>query len=176
VTRTERQRRVLLLCCHFSRNVAYYRAAKRGRTPRVDTPFWRTVSNNNYDLCVLEWCKLFADRRDPHHWRNVLKSAGTFDRELRGRLVLSARDFDYYVTAVRRYRNKFVAHLDSDRVMNLPRLDIATNAVAIYYERMVTGEVPKKTAASFPDDMDRFYRACRDEAAALYLFNESRDV
>jgi hypothetical protein len=173
VTRIERQRRVLLLCCHFSRNLAYYRAAKRGRTPRIDTPFWRTVSNNNYDLCVLEWCNLFADRKDAHHWSNVLKDAGTFERELRGRLVLSAKDFDYYLAAMRRYRDKFVAHLDSDRVMSLPKLDIAARAVAIYYDRMVSGEVSRRTALSFPEDMDHFRRACREEAADIYESNEA---
>jgi len=44
--------------------------------------FWRQVSVNFIDLCVLEWCKLFAGKKDKHHWRNVVTDPETFKAKL----------------------------------------------------------------------------------------------
>jgi hypothetical protein len=64
VTRTESLRGVLGLCLYFMRNLAYYDSGRRGRSLRIKTLFWSTIGDNFYDLCVLEWCKLFADPKD----------------------------------------------------------------------------------------------------------------
>src|SRR5262245_51421160 len=109
MTRTERLRRVLLLSCHFARNHAYLSAGRRGRQLRLKTLFWRSTSNNIYDLCVLEWCKLFADPRDQHCWRNVVSDSKAFESQLLGRVVVAAPVFEQYIVAMRRYRDKFVA-------------------------------------------------------------------
>jgi hypothetical protein len=96
LTRTDYLRRVVLLCSHFMRNLAYYRTGQRfpdgwKAKPLVPTaPFWRTVNGNFIDVCVLEWCKLFgdkittrADRQNNHYW-------GRQDR-LRDRVVGASR-------------------------------------------------------------------------------------
>ena len=61
MTRRERVRRLFLLCTHFLRNLAFYRAGRhRGQLKRKNQ-YWTVVTNNCLDHCVLEWCKLFAD-------------------------------------------------------------------------------------------------------------------
>jgi hypothetical protein len=60
MSRKDRLRRVALLCAHFTRNLAYYRAAQ-DRIARTSPEFWRTVYSNFLDIAVLEWCKLFDD-------------------------------------------------------------------------------------------------------------------
>ena len=80
-TRTQRLRRVMLLACHFSRNLGYHRAGMSHRRSRISEEYWKTVTSNCLDVCILEWCKLFADPRDPHHWRNVV-SAPAASREI----------------------------------------------------------------------------------------------
>lgn len=168
MTRTERLRRVLLLCCHFARNHAYLTAGRRGRQLRLRTRFWRSTTNNSYDLCVLEWCKLFADPRDHHYWGNVVADPAAFESELRGRIVIAAPVFQQYVVAMRRYRDKFVAHLDSDRVAQLPSLDIARAAVTVYYGHVLLREAKPVTAKTFPRDLERYHSDCYYEALDVY--------
>jgi hypothetical protein len=75
-TQRDRVRRAAILCVHFMRNLAYYRAGwavrvghsgRSGSSHRVllrnDSQFWRTVNGNCLDACILEWCKLFAEPR-----------------------------------------------------------------------------------------------------------------
>lgn len=164
--RTERLRRVLTLCCHFATNLAYYDAGRRGRSLRLKGSFWRTTNDNFYDLCVLEWCKLFADSKDPHNWRNVVSDPPAFERELQGRLVMPGPTLERYVGSMKRYRDKFVAHLDSDRIMAMPNLNIARGSTWVYYEHVVKKEAKPLTARSFPESLrtlhqDRYYE-CLD--------------
>lgn len=168
MTRTERLRRVLQLCCHFSRNHAYLSALRRGQRLRLKSRFWRSAADNFYDLCVLEWCKLFADSKDLHYWANVVTDRPSFEYELRGRIVISAPVFERYSKAMRRYRDKFIAHLDSDRIAQFPNLDIARAAVTIYYEHVVSREAKLATARSFPGNLERYNSECYYEALDVY--------
>ncbi|HKI44605.1 MAG TPA: hypothetical protein VKA08_04635, partial [Balneolales bacterium] len=69
----QRLRRVALLCAHFMRNLAYYRAGWGDGALKKKTEFWITVNGNFYDICVLEWCKLFADKNDKHCWLKLIE-------------------------------------------------------------------------------------------------------
>jgi hypothetical protein len=77
----DRVRRVVLLCCAFARNVAYYRAGWADRAQPLlselhpHASFWRQVNGNFLDMAVLDWCKLFGDPKETprkrlakHHW------------------------------------------------------------------------------------------------------------
>jgi hypothetical protein len=109
---SERVRRALIVCCHFARNLTYYRAGWNKNGLLVEIDFWKGINGNCLDIAVLEWCKLFADRRDPHHWLNIIKDIDTFRYGLFG-LVGGEEYFDAYINKVKIYRDKFVAHLDS---------------------------------------------------------------
>jgi hypothetical protein len=174
MTRTERLRRVLGLCRYFMRNLAYFDAGRRGRSLRIKTPLWSTISDNFYDVCVLEWCKLFADPRDSHYWANIVTDPRSFERELYGRIVIAPPTFAAYRKALRHYRDKFVAHLDDDRVMGLANMDVARAAAEIYYSRVLASEVKRATARAFPKELDRYYSECYYEALDVYLQHASR--
>jgi hypothetical protein len=156
-TRTQRLRRVLLLGCHFSRNLGYHRAGMSHRRSRISEEYWKTVTSNCLDVCILEWCKLFADPHDPHHWRNVVSTSAAFEEDLYKRLRVSAARFEAYRVAMRRYRDKFLAHLDSDLVMGIPTLDLALSAACIYYSRVRDVECRAQSARSFPQDLFDYY-------------------
>jgi hypothetical protein len=166
-TRTQRLRRVLLLACHFSRNLAYYRAGTSHRRSRISEEYWKTVTSNCLDVCVLEWCKLFADPDDPHHWQNIVSAPAAFQRDLYKSLRISSARFDAYRVATRGYRDKFLAHLDSDLVMEIPTLDVALSAACIYYSRVRDVECGAQTARSFPQDLFHFFRESKMEAAEV---------
>lgn len=144
MNRTERLRRVALLMASFLRNLAYLRAFKdvHARIPMDSTrDFWITQGGNCTDIAVLEWCKLFADSADKHHWSRIVTDPDTFKHWLLTRLRIEEAAYSDYVTSVRRYRDKFVAHLDSDHVMDIPMLDIAERAVFFYHQHLTTQEV-----------------------------------
>lgn len=48
--RVTKLRRVALLCCHFVRNYAYYKASEGGE---ISNEFWKTIHSNFLDIAVL---------------------------------------------------------------------------------------------------------------------------
>ena len=168
-TRTQRLRRVMLLACQFSRNLAYYRAGMSRRQSRIVAAYWKTVTSNCLDVCILEWCKLFADPRDPHHWRNVIPDPATFEVSLYERLRVSAARFEVYRLSARRYRDKFLAHLDSDLVMEIPNLDLALSAACIYYSLVRDVECKAPTSRCFPTDLFEYYSDSEREGNNVML-------
>jgi hypothetical protein len=176
-TRTQRLRRVLLLSMHFARNLGYYRAGMSRRRSPTPKEYWRTITSNGLDVCILEWCKLFADPKDLHHWRHIVSTPDFFEANLYKRLRCSATRFEEYRLAVREYRDKFVAHLDSHLVMEIPNLDLALSAACIYYEHVRESECRLPTLRAFPDDLFAYYQECRMEAANVLLtYSEDRKL
>lgn len=70
---------------------------------------------------------------------------------------------------MRHYRDKFVAHLDSERVMNIPNLDIAKKST-FYLVRVVTSEAtPEELSGCEPYmDLSLYYNVSEDEAKQIY--------
>lgn len=52
--------------------MAYYRAGWKDKKLILGGNFWTGINGNCLDIAVLEWCKLFADRKDPHHWKKIV--------------------------------------------------------------------------------------------------------
>jgi hypothetical protein len=144
LTRDERRLRVVSLCCSFMRNLAFHRAGLRHDVQRrlfnsshPRAAFWREVHVNFLDICVLDWCKLFADPKGKHHWQRVIDNHDRFEADLYATLSVSVDDFGEMIEKARRYRNKFVAHLDDERMMHPPILDVPKKSVAFLHERLL---------------------------------------
>jgi hypothetical protein len=140
------------------------------RKPRISSQYWITVTSNCLDISILEWCKLFADRKDPHHWQNIV-SDRDFERLIYRRMRVTRAHFEAYRLAVRRYRDKFLAHLDSDLAMEIPNLDLAMSASSIYYAYVRDVECTPATARSFPADLHDYYVNSMNEAQKVFLMN-----
>ncbi|MGA7749305.1 MAG: hypothetical protein WCA63_04090 [Gallionella sp.] len=95
--RQKRLRRVALLCCHFMRNLAYYRAGWNGNHFSIPaSEFNKTVNSNFIDICVLEWCKLFGEHQEPHHWKNIVANKKEFKSGLLSCLKTDSKGLDDY--------------------------------------------------------------------------------
>jgi len=107
----------MTLCSSFARNLAYYRTgwSKKYKHLLDGSDFWRAVNGNFLDMCVLEWCKLFADKKEKHHWRKVVSDPARFEAGLLRHLGLDEVAFQREIDTIRKYRDKFVAHLDLER-------------------------------------------------------------
>ncbi|CAB3972610.1 hypothetical protein BLA3211_07055 [Burkholderia aenigmatica] len=172
-------RRVCLLCCHCVRNIAYYRVGfvKEDGTGDLKqrTQFGATVNSNMLDIAVLEWCKLFADRKANHHWKRVIRD-DTQQQRFLGEVLhdtgTSLNDWNRYLDAMRVYRDKFIAHLDDLNVMQIPSLEVALKCVLLLYAYIRTNS-PASTfrtphGAHLPEDLAVYYAECRNEARKTY--------
>lgn len=176
LNRIERLRRVLILCCYFIQNLAYYRAGWNDQKifARHLSQFWITANGNFLDQCVLEWCKLFGDEKGEHYWGEIVSDPTLFEKNLLSALGISVSEFNAYVGKIRHYRDKFVAHLDSDKVMNIPDLEIAKKAV-LYYQTHILNVEAQAHVLLGPDpdvnpcyDLNSLYQRRIDEARKEY--------
>jgi len=168
MTRRQRLRRVALLCCHFLRNLAFYKAGWDGKTIKRKSPFWVGANGNFLDHCVLEFCKLFGDPKGKHYWRKIVTDASAFEAALLGELKMTLAEFNDYVDVMRTYRDKFVAHLDLDEVMHIPHLDTARKAVSYLYDHLRAHEDDDDFFADAPATAKEFYDAMTDEGKDAY--------
>jgi hypothetical protein len=76
--------------------------------------------------------------------------------------------FKTYIDNIRRYRNRFVAHLDSDREMSVPTLDAAKNAVWFYHSYVVTHEAKVGDLAGLAVELDGGYAISENEARTVF--------
>src|SRR6266699_6877431 len=159
VPRKDQLRIVVILCCSFARNLAYYRAwwseeHQRYLSLANDHPiFWRAVNNNFLDMCVLDWCKLFAERGGKHSWRQIVTDAPRFEADMLRHLGLDAAIYKNEIETMRRYRDKFVAHQDLEYTAMPPRFDVAKKAVWFYHAYIVNHEAQAGDLFGLPLDI-----------------------
>lgn len=157
MTRRERLRRAGILCLHCLRNVAFYRAWYEAGQPKKGDQLWINVNNNFIDIAILEWCKVLGDHKGKQHFSKVLESPKQFEQELLQTLKITSEDFKAYIGEVRTYRDKFIAHLDEEPVMNVPHLDIAQQSAEFLYQRLRGQEADKDTFDGAPASAKDFY-------------------
>jgi len=119
MTKRDRIRCTALLCCHCVRNVAYYRAGWRNGELLTNIDFWVNANGNFLDVAVLEWCKVFVEKDGRHHWKKVIPDPNDFLVNMLAAAEITEETFNEERRCLRKYRNKFVAHLDQLAVMGV---------------------------------------------------------
>lgn len=113
-----KQQRTARLCCHCLRNIAYYRAWWDAGQPDIDNDFVVNGNGNFIDIAVLEWCKLFTSpRKEKHHYQHSFENKADADIFLAAMLTnigKTQQEWDGYIGAMKKYRDKYVAHWDDD--------------------------------------------------------------
>jgi hypothetical protein len=145
--------------------------ALRRASSHAGSAFWTQVGTNFLDISVLEWCKLLGDEKDKHFWRNVVTDPAAFEASLLASLGMTASDFVDLAKKMRRYRDKFVAHLDSDAKMDIPRLTAALAANSFYHGHIVRVEAAAGDLFGLADTSEKFakgYEQCFKEAQRAY--------
>jgi hypothetical protein len=142
LTTQDRVRRTVILCGHCLRNIAFYRAGWQNYKLRITRQFWISANGAFMDFALLEWCKLFADWKGKHHWTKTIVDQMSFSSGLYARLAMSEVQFVDYIETMKRPRDIFIAHLDEDNMMMLPRLRPARVSVAYLYDRLLTAMTP----------------------------------
>jgi hypothetical protein len=178
MSRSDRLRRVVILCRAFTWNLAYYRVGRRKEYSHLfDKPttaggnFWRATNSNNIDICVLEWCKLFADENGKHYWGKIVTAPALFKAGLLHHLGLDETGLQKEIGIMRQYRDKFLAHLDSDNIMNIPALDVAKKTVWFYHDHVVNREAQNGDLNGIDGALETAYGEFETEATGVYQRN-----
>lgn len=175
MTRRTRLRRAAILCCHTLSNVAYYRAGRATGKLRFNGNMEITIANNFLDVAVVEWCKLFGDKKgsaskriQQHSWLKIVTDPVAFEVGLLHQLRCSETDFDDFRNAVRIYRDKFLAHLDELETMEVPLLHQLKASAAFYYDYLLRHENDGATFEDAHPSADGFYREREAEGDRYY--------
>jgi hypothetical protein len=147
--------------------MAYYRAGHDGFT-KASPEFWITVDGNFIDMAVIEWCKLFGDRKGKHFWANVVADTSRFEGMLLGHLSMTADELAAYTNEMRTYRDKFLVHLDDLDMMEISFLNNARASVEFYHRQVVEHECTPGDLVCLPTDLADYYRRCFEQAQAIY--------
>lgn len=167
MNRIERLRRAAILCCHFVRNYAYYQGGWIDVISLANNEFWITVQNDFLDISILEWMKLFGSYKDKHHWTKVIHDSEAFKINMLDYCHIGDDEFNKDRENIKKYRDKFVGHLDSEKVMNIPRLHNALNAVKYYY-KCVYVELPFDSRFHLPSDLEEYYDNCLFDSKSVF--------
>jgi hypothetical protein len=81
---------------------------------------------------------------------------------------MSEDQLNGYVLEMRAYRDKYVAHLDSDERFHIPQLDIAKRSVVYLYDYLLAREDQGGFYVDAPRDASRFYKDALKEGQAVY--------
>ena len=76
---------------------------------------------------------------------------------------LKPDDFSSYRQDIKNYRDRFVAHLDSDETMYIPQFDKALQLTQYYYDHVIN-ELKTHQKLNLPNDIDAYYKQCIDES------------
>ena len=156
--RKDRLRRVAILCLHCLRNLAYYNAGRYEDKSILKGSFWINVNGNFIDICVLEWCKLFGDIRGKHYWGNIVTDPKVFYTGMLRKLNIEEREIESLTKEMRKYRKKFVAHLDDDKTMYIPsNLMLAKKSVEYLYDYIMANEDEGIFFNDVPSNMAVFF-------------------
>ena len=174
-------RKVALLCCHFARNKAYYKAGwndEKRKELLIENELWVTINGNFMDIAVLEWCKLFGNDSEEHHWKKIADNPDDFKNSMLETIKISEDDLTKCWDKMTDYRNNFVAHLGQKKVMYIPLLEgIAHDVVKCYYAYIVKHcQSSKFLLIRLPEDSrayDDYYKKCIREARATHDKNIS---
>ena len=167
--RSSRLRRAGILCCHFLRNFAFYIAGWKNGLPIFKEQFWVTCNGNFFDICVLEWCKLFVEKNGRHHWRTFVSDPDKFYSALLHELKVTDGEFTEYAKTFKQYRDRFVAHLDLDAIMHLPQLGKAYESVVLLYDYMIAHEEENNCFHDSPAGAAHFFNLYLDQAKGIYV-------
>jgi hypothetical protein len=153
---------VALLCCHYLGNCAYYYAGWDGKKLKRDGQFARRVNGNFIDLCCLEFCKLFADKNGQHYWQKVVANHAAFMAGLLKAVGMTEGQFQEYITSMKFYRDKYVAHLDEETGGKYPTLSTGRAAAQYLFDYVVKNE-----------NDDDFFPDLDKSAADIYAARET---
>lgn len=161
------------LCCDCIRNSAYYHAgwSSPNQLKKEESDFWVNLNGNFLDIAVLSWCHLFGDSRAEFRWQKLVDNKDEFCKALCESLVITEEEYENYITSMREYRDKMVAHRDRylapGPMIHYPGLNLAVKSAAYLYSEL------RRSYSNFSEiyqhkDLNSFYQSRLNHALREY--------
>ena len=158
---SSKARRVFLLTNHCIANIAAYRVNwqqnENSKEIVIDLDFWVRANGNFLDIAVLEWCKLFAERDGKHHWSKVFKNRQEWSQLFLAHMNLSSKQFHKELSKIKKYRDRYVAHLDDPIPTNYPLTEIMLTSASYLYDALRYDPTTKNYLIGVYDSSAQFY-------------------
>lgn len=161
------------LICECVRNAAYYSSGWETCDSLInqESDFWVNVNGNCLDIAVLAWCALFGDPNAEFRWQRLFEDHASILADLHQQLNITELDFDKYVSEMRTYRDKRVAHRDrymvGDPRIIYPSLDTAVKSCSYLYQALVAA-YPQMAEVSAYQELEYFHSDRFDLGQAEY--------
>jgi len=165
----DRMRRAAILCCHLTRNLAYFRVGHAVFPAAPEGDFLLTMIGNFIDIAVLDWCTLFGNHADLQHWKQLVPETGhgAFREALRKETGITKAAWETAWAEVKSYRDEFVAHLGSEHIMDVPNMEIPKKMVEFYYDYL-RKEAPEVFFRGLPTSLADYHNVHREIAKTNY--------
>jgi hypothetical protein len=151
-------RRIGVLCLYCIGNIASYRAGWTNKKVfRVNTDFWRKVNGNFLDIATLDWCKIFVEHDGKHHWSTIFPDKKSFRADLFSGINVSEKDFRNEIKEIKKYRDKFLAHLDEPTALYYPKSEIMLKSSMFLYHLLATSPKTRMALSGALIDPQDFY-------------------
>lgn len=111
---------------------------------------------------------MFVDSKGKHHFSRALEDADQFRKDLIEKLGLTEAKFDNYIGSFKAYRDKFIAHLDEENMMNIPHMKVARRSAKFLYQRLLVQEAQNNTFADAPLSAKKVYKTFLSEGLKVY--------
>lgn len=148
------QRRVLKICNLFVFNYAYFKSGWDQNKFKGSNDFWISLNNNFYDICILEWCKLFGSNSETLHWKKIVFNKKDFKLRLFRDLNITQEDLNLLHETTKVLRDKFIAHIDNDKYLYRPNLGLALKIIYYLYKEIFN---LCSDTNGFPEDLEAIY-------------------
>lgn len=127
------------------------------KVPRVKSDFWIRSNGALFDMAVIDWCKLFADRRSKHHWSVLFPKKNEWLTKLTEQIQMSESAYEAELIKIKAYRDKVAAHLDDPTPMNYPLTEIMLQSASFLYDQITQSESTKILIGPIYDSASDLY-------------------
>jgi hypothetical protein len=151
------------------RNAANYRSLKAVHRDIFSQSYWIIISNNFYDMAILEWCKIFGTDNEPTHWKTLVNDHNSFRNGLLKHIGLDVLGWQSYWEQIRDYRNNALTHhRKSPMVTQFPPIDNVLKSAFYYYDWLVK-QLEDIGIIQEPNNLEDYYNSYLQQAK---LFSE----
>lgn len=163
----KRVRRTFQLTNFCIANIAAYRVNWKkvnGKSvPKIENDFWIRSNGAFFDMTVIEWCKLFADRDGKHHWSMTFQNKNEWLEKLLQAMQMDFESYEVELLKVKKYRDKYAAHLDNPIEMNYPFTEFMLESACFLYDEFRKCEQTKIHLGGTYDTAHNFYAIMFEE-------------
>lgn len=168
MTGYQKIRRAGIICLHCLRNIVLYKASYSNDLRIQDDQFLISANSNFLDIAVLERCKIFGSVKEKHNWERIVIDNNLFENGLHTKINCTKEEFSIYRNVMLIYRDKFVGHLDEEKMMDIPDLTKAIKSTIYLYQYLLETTDNPDIFSDAPENAEAFYNLIFSLGKATY--------